>query len=348
MQSNLLSPYQLTPKLTLKNRIVMAPMTRRQATSDFTLEDVMIDYYAKRAAAGLIVTEGTLISADGIGYGYVPGIFKQKHIDQWSRVTNAVHEREGKIFLQLWHCGRISHKSFHQGKYPLSASATTPKVTLGSTKLSASPSRAASKFEIEKLITDFANAAKNAITAGFDGIEIHGANGYLIDQFLHFCSNHRDDEYGVTFENLARFAYEVVVACAQIIGNDKVGIRLSPAGHMNDIVADARDKFVFKKLFAQLEPLKIAYIHTGTFNDFIKYPELEEQTMSAFIRKNYRGSLIACGAYDFTSANASIENNNSDLIAFGKPFIANPNLINILEKNLPQISFSPHMLNDIN
>ncbi len=182
----LLTPYKLNSAITLKNRIIMAPMTRRHANANHIPTEIMAYYYTRRANAGLIVTEGTLISKDALGYGNVPGIYTQEQIDAWHNITKSVHRANGLIFLQLWHCGRVSHPHFHQNRLPISSSATLMSSALGNSGFICNQSRAVTFHEIQNLIADYAHAAKNAINAGFDGIEIHGANGYLIDQFLHY------------------------------------------------------------------------------------------------------------------------------------------------------------------
>lgn len=344
MLDYLFSPYILTSKIILKNKIVMAPMTRRQSSDDHTPSKSMVDYYARRSDAGLIITEGTLISRDAIGYGNVPGIFTHSHMNAWREITNAVHKKNGYIFLQLWHCGRISHSNFHNGNLPISASSTQAKITLGSTNLLCSPSKEASILDIKQLILEYSHAAENAIMAGFDGVEIHGANGYLIDQFLHYSTNQRKDEYGITPENMARFPLEVVHACGQTIGYDRVGIRLSPASHMNDITPDNNDKYIFEHFLTALSHLKLAYIHTGNFDDSVKFSELNDSTMTEFLRKYYTGALIASGGYDLNKAAKYIHNNEFDLIAIGRPFIANHNLIELVKNQLAIIPYQPEML----
>jgi len=342
----LFSTYQLTDHILLKNRIVMAPMTRRKAHLDHTPSEEMIRYYARRSDAGLIITEGTLISIDAIGYGNVPGIFTSNHVHAWQRATEAVHRNHGHIFLQLWHCGRISHSKFHNENLPISASSTQANVTLGSTKLPCSLSKEASKAEIQQLIFDYSNAALNAITAGFDGIELHGANGYLIDQFLHYETNKRTDEYGGTPEKMNRFLLEIIHACGQKIGYKKIGIRLSPAGHMNDIITSEHDKYIFQYLLETLKTLNLAYIHTGTFDDSNIFSELENKSMTDFLRSYYDGTLIASGGYIAEKAADCIYNNKFDLIALGRPFIANYNLISLLKNQQQLKQYNPEMLQE--
>jgi N-ethylmaleimide reductase len=348
MPPTLLTPFTLSSTIKLKNRIIMAPMTRRRAEENYNPVEIMATYYAKRADAGLIVTEGAIISHDAIGYGNVPGIFTDTHVENWKKITDAVHKKGGVIFLQLWHCGRVSHPAFHDGQLPISPSAITMNTPLGNSGYTCNLSRAATKDEITELLNDYAMTARNAIKANFDGIELHGANGYLIDQFLHYCSNQRTDEYGGTPENMARFCLDVVKACGEEIGFEKIGLRLSPGGHMNEIVTDERDQMVYQMLLKQLEPLNIAYIHTGTFDDSIIYSALSNKTATNFLRQHYKKTMIASGSYNFSSAEKGITNNAFDLIAFGRPFIANPDLILRLKQNLPLLQYDSSMLQELN
>lgn len=345
----LFAPYSLNDTLVVKNRIVMAPMTRNMAFDDLSPTSAMADYYAKRADAGLIITEGTIIRPDGRGATNVPGIFTLQHIAGWKKVTTAVHRQGGKIFLQIWHVGRVSHPIFLNGQLPLSASATTMTQRVNRTKdLYYGSARAVTLPEISQLIENYATAARNAIEAGFDGVEIHGANGYLIDQFLHYSTNHREDNYGGTPHNMARFALDVVKACGAAIGFERVGLRLSPGAYLNEIVGDPRDALVFQHLLVELNKLFIAYIHTGNFDDSKQFTELNQMTMTAFMRSYYAGNIIASGSYTFAQAKTSILQGDFDLIAFGRPFIANPNLVYQLARNLPLANYDPAMLTTLN
>lgn len=341
----LFEPFVLNDEIHLKNRIIMAPMTRNMANDDLSPTDDMMEYYARRADAGLIISEGTIIRPDGTGYSNAPGIFSQVHIDRWRKVTAAVHARNGRIFSQIWHTGRVSHPNFLNGELPISASETTMTGEVKrSENLQYGKSRSATLSEIQGLVHSYAIAAKNAIEAGFDGIEIHAANGYLVDQFLHYNTNQRTDEYGITPENMARFALEVVTACGKMIGYQRVGIRLSPGAYLNEIVGDQRDAKVFEYLLNQLNQLPIAYVHTGNFDDNVKFQELGNKTMTEFMRAYYKGTLVACGGYKLESVQDSIKNNEFDLIAIGRPFIANPDLISKLQKNESIRSYDARML----
>ncbi|HAT8325914.1 TPA: alkene reductase [Legionella pneumophila] len=344
----ILSPYQLNEKITLKNRVIMAPMTRNMANDDFSPTRQMADYYARRADAGLIITEGTIISPDGQGYSNAPGIFTQTHIDGWKMVTDAVHERGGKIFLQIWHVGRVSHPIFLHGNLPISASETmmTGKVRRAD-DLYYGKSRAATLEEINELIQNYALAARRAMIAGFDGIEIHGANGYLIDQFLHYYTNQRHDQYGQYPENMGRFALEVVKACINEIGEQSVGLRLSPGAYLNEIVGDERDAMVFRYVLEELNHYGIAYVHTGNFDDGIQFKELGFKTMTEFMRAHFKGTLIASGSYTLHQARKDIQNKKYDLIALGRPFIANPDLMNRIKWNADFLPYENRMLDTL-
>ena len=248
--------------------------------------------------------------------------------------------------MQLWHVGRVSHPVFLQGKLPISSSETTMTGKISrSPGLTFGKSRAATQHEIKELINYYALAAKNAIKAGFDGIELHGANGYLIDQFLHYHTNKREDEYGNTPENMSHFAIEIVKACGDSIGYERVGLRLSPGGYLNEIIGDERDYLVFQHLLKQLNQYKIAYVHTGNFNDEVKFKELHEMTMTQFMRQYYTGNLIACGNYTFEHARERIEQHDFDLVSVGRPFIANPDLIERLMHHKEIVQYTPDMLN---
>lgn len=323
----------------------MAPMTRNMADDQLVPTQQTVDYYTRRAEAGLIITEGTIISEQGRGYSHTPGIYTDDQIKGWRRVTDAVHHAGGKIFVQLWHVGRVSHPAFLKGNLPVSASATAmsgqvaraPELTYGSC-------RALSGEEVYQVISDYSHAAINAMEAGFDGVELHGANGYLIDQFLHYHTNQRNDEFGGTPQKMAQFPLKIIEACGKAIGVERVGIRLSPAAYLNEMMADSRDTEVFQYLLGELSHLKLAYVHTGNFNDSIKYPYLNHQTMTEFLRTHFQGVLIACGSYDIAVARECIAQGQFDLLAIGRRFIANPDLMNRLKNNMPLCEYSSEML----
>jgi 2,4-dienoyl-CoA reductase-like NADH-dependent reductase (Old Yellow Enzyme family) len=341
----LLSPYSLNKTITLKNRVVMAPMTRNMANQELSPTELMAEYYARRAEAGLIITEGTIIAPSGRGYSNTPGIYSQSQIEGWRRVTQKVHAQGGTIFLQIWHVGRVSHPVYLNGALPISASETlmTGKIRRAE-GLFYGKSRAATLVEIQELIDQYGQAAKNAIEAGFDGVEIHGANGYLVDQFLHYHTNHRNDHFGQTPENMARFAIDVVKSCIKQIGSERVGIRLSPGSYLNEIVGDPRDALVFQYLLSQLNPLNIAYVHTGNFNDDVKFSDLGNLTMTEFLRYYYNGTLIASGGYTLEKANQDIFNKKYDLIAIGRPFIANYDLVHRVRNGAELVPYEVSML----
>jgi len=347
--NTLLESYQLSNQLSLKNRILMAPMTRAKADNDGSPTQAMADYYAKRADAGLIITEGTVIRPDGIGYFNVPGIFKKQHIEKWKVVTEAVHKEGGRIFMQIWHVGRVSHPLFIGGDLPLSASATSMQGRIRRTQnMYYGKSREATLEEINSLIQSYADAAYHAISAGFDGVEIHAANGYLIDQFLHYHTNLRQDIYGKTPKNMSRFALEIVKACGDVIGYSRVGIRLSPGAYLNEMVGDSRDADVFSYLLSKLNDLPIAYVHTGNFDDSVKFNELRGQSMTQFIRNHYHGNVIASGGYDLTDAEKLVSQKHFDLVSIGRPFIANPDLITKLKQKKNLDSYDASMLDSLN
>ncbi|QBR84494.1 alkene reductase [Legionella israelensis] len=341
----LFNPYPLNDKFLLKNHIVMAPMTRNKADDHFVPTDRMAEYYAKRAQAGLIITEGTIISPEARGYSNTPALYTKEQIQGWQKVTSQVHQNNGKIFAQLWHVGRVSHPIFLQGQLPLSASKTLMTGQLKrSHDLHYGWSREATVSEIKTIIKQFAKAAENAMEAGFDGIEIHGANGYLIDQFLHYDTNQRTDTYGGSPENMARFALEIVNAVGNVIGFERTGIRLSPATYLNQIKGQKEDAEIFSYLLTQLNSLNIAYVHTGNFDDKIIYDMLNHQTMTAFMRKIFHGTLIASGSYNFAEAEEAIRGGRFDLVAIGRPFIANPDLISRLQTQQELKEYHPQML----
>lgn len=345
MYPTLLKPYSLNKQLSLKNHIVMSPMTRVKASDSFVPTQAMADYYARRADAGLIVTEGTIISAEARGHNNVPGIFNLEQVQAWRKVTDAVHQNGGLIFVQLWHVGRVSHPSFLNGKLPISSSATqmTGRISR-SDGLEFGMSRAATVDELHTIVEQYRVAAQLAMQAGFDGVEIHGANGYLIDQFLHLHTNLRTDEYGGSPEKMARFPLEVVKACGDAIGFERVGLRLSPGGYLNQIVGEESDANTFAYLLSQLNHYPLAYVHTGNFDDKRVFDELHQQTMTAFIRSHYQGTVIAAGGYSPEEAEKFIARGDFNLVAIGRPFIANPDLVARIKMSEPLRSYDVAML----
>ncbi len=312
--------------LELPNRVLMAPLTRNRAHADGTPKAMAVEYYRQRASAGLIVTEATQISAMGKGYLDTPGIHAPAHVAAWRKITDAVHAAGGRIVLQLWHVGRISHSSLlPDGAAPVAPSAIRAKAQTFTAEGFADTSepRALRTDEIPALIADFRAAARNAMDAGFDGVEVHGANGYLLDQFLHAHSNARDDAYGGAPENRARLTLEVTRAVADEIGAGRVGVRLSPTGTFNDMRADDEDAFA--AAIDGLDAMGLAYLHIVE-----KFPGAEvsaaEPALLARLRARWHGVYIANGDFDADQAAQWIAEGRADAVAFGRPFIANPDL----------------------
>ncbi|CAN5724422.1 alkene reductase [soil metagenome] len=311
----------------LQNRLVMAPMTRNRAINN-TPNALMAQYYAQRASAGMIITEGTSPSANGLGYARIPGIFSADQIEGWKLVTHAVHASAGKIFMQLMHCGRVGHPlNLPIGARLLapSAIAMSGDIYTDSEAMQAYPlPRAMSDTDIQSAIDEYAQAAKSAIAAGFDGIELHGANGYLIEQFIRPSSNQRTDAYGGTLENRLRFVLDVVDAVSAVIGKDKVGIRLSPFGIFNDMPLYEAMEADYTSLAQQLNTRGLLYVHLVDHSS-MGAPAVPTSIKTAF-RQIFKGSLILSGGYDATRAEKDLADGKCDLIAVGRPFLANPDL----------------------
>jgi N-ethylmaleimide reductase len=319
-------------KMNLKNRMVMAPMTRCRAVGNVP-NALMASYYASRAEAGLLITEGTSPSLNGLGYARIPGIYNSDQIKGWKLVTDAVHQQNGKIFIQLMHTGRVSHPAnFPQGAKLIAPSAIAVEGQMWTDSEGMQnypvPSEM-SEAEIQTAITEFAQACKNAIEAGFDGVELHGANGYLIDQFLNTASNHRKDQWGGSVENRIRFALEVAKASVKVIGAERVGMRISPFGVFNSMTPDADMNVLYEKLVQELSDLGMAYIHVVDHSSMGAPPVSSE--LKAKIRQTFKGAYILSGGYDVVSANADLTANKGDLVAFGRPFISNPDLVEKLK-----------------
>ncbi|NRA59615.1 MAG: alkene reductase [Psychrobium sp.] len=322
------------------NRVVLAPMTRsRTAQPDDVPTDLMAKYYAQRASAGFIITEATQISPQGKGYSFTPGMFTTEQVLGWKKVTQAVHKKGGHIISQLWHVGRMSHASFHADGLPVAPSAIAPDAQVwivgedGIGRMLDCPiPRALSKQDIKDIILDYSHAAKNAIEAGFDGIEIHGGNGYLIDQFMRRSSNKRDDEYGGSISNRLRFVLEVIEAVSDEIGADKVGIRLAPfitQRGMED--TEAIDAILLaSKLFNEIG---LAYIHLSEA-DWDDAPVVSDGFRHA-LRQNFNGSIIVAGNYTAKSGAELIDSGLVDFIAYGRKFLANPDLPYRFKHQLP-------------
>ncbi len=345
----LFQPLKLNDAITLQNRIVMAPLTRCMSDENLMPTDATVAYYGRRADSGLIISEAILIRPDGQGYPNTPGIYNDQQIQAWKKVTHKVHQKGGKIFAQLWHTGRVAHPSFFGGDYVLAPSALGLEGTMPRMRhLSYTVPKALTKAEIETLVFDFSQAAANAIEAGFDGVEIHGANGYLIDQFLHYSSNNRQDEFGGTPENMARFALKVIDAVIERIGGDRTALRLSPVGYVN-IEPNEKDCDIFHYLLAQLNSRQLAYVHEGMFDDGMIFEFLGgDGKVSSYLRKHYQHTLIGVGGYTAESGREALRHNKFNLLAIGRPFIANADYVAKVKKSESLIEYSEEMLMQLN
>jgi N-ethylmaleimide reductase len=314
--------------VTLQNHLVMAPMTRNRATGN-NPDALMAEYYAQRATAGLIITEGTSPSPNGLGYPRIPGIFSLAQIDGWKRITDAVHDRGAGMFLQIMHCGRIAHSlNLPSGARVLAPSAVAAAGEMYTDAEGMKPHpepRAMTGADIRTSIDEFVQAAKNAVDAGFDGIELHGANGYLLEQFIRPNTNLRIDDYGGPIGNRARFVLEVAEAVLGAIGRDKVGIRLSPFGVFNDMPLYDAMAADYTYLAEQLNALGLVYVHLVDHSPMGAPPVPE--AMKATFRRLFSRTLILSGGYDSVRAESDLEAGKCDLIAVGRPFLANPDLV---------------------
>ncbi|MFL6835767.1 MAG: alkene reductase [Bradyrhizobium sp.] len=333
--NKLLEPYKLGP-LTLPNRLVMAPLTRNRAVPPGMVPSPLaVEYYGQRASAGLLITEASQVSQQGQGYQDTPGIYSKEQVAGWRKVTDRVHERGGRIFIQIWHVGRISHTSLQPGGgTPVAPSAIRAKgkTFVNGTFTEISEPRALAVEEIPGIIEDFKRGTANALEAGFDGVEIHGANGYLLDQFAKDGTNKRTDAYGGGIENRAKLMLEVSKAVAAEAGTERTGIRISPVTPAND-VSDSNPQPLFDYIVDGLNALKLAYIHviegaTGGPRDIAPFDY-------ASLRKRFKQAYVANNGYDFELATKVLESGAADLIAFGKPFISNPDLVERLKKGAP-------------
>ncbi|MGJ8666005.1 MAG: alkene reductase [Patiriisocius sp.] len=326
--------------LTLPNRVIMAPMTRSRADNKYTAPtaDKHAVYYTQRATAGLIITEGSQVSERAVGYIYTAGIHNKEQIEGWKKVTKEVHDAGGRIFIQLWHVGRISHPDFHDGKLPLAPSAINPEeqvYTPNGQKDTVEP-KAMSIEEIKETKAEFIQATRNAVEAGFDGVEIHSSNGYLFHQFFSSFSNKREDNYGGSIENRARFFFEVLDEMKKVIPENKIGARFNPSLHGTfgmEIVEDTIPTFdyIIKKLSDEYD---LAYIHLSEpFTDVsdVKYAETE---IAKRYRPMYKGTLMINTGFDQEKANKVIEAGNADLVSFAKLYISNPDLVGRFRENV--------------
>jgi len=320
--TDLFSPVELGDN-TLFNRMVMAPMTRNRAPTGVPTP-LMAEYYCQRAGAGFIVTEGAQISEQGIGYPATPGIHTDAQIDGWQHITTAVHDAGGHIYCQLWHCGRISHPDYHGGEKPVAPSAIQAAgqaFTYEGLKDFVEP-RALELEEITAIVEQYRHAAACAIKAGFDGIELHSANGYLLDQFLRDGSNQRDDIYGGSIDHRIRLLKEVTEAVASEIGVDKVGVRISPVNSFNDM-HDSEPQALFNAVAHMLSDIGIAYLHVVEVSLLGEPDDTVDMTQ---IRRHFSGLYIANGGYDQARGHAAIARGDADLVAYGIPYLANPDL----------------------
>jgi N-ethylmaleimide reductase len=322
----LLEPYEFG-NITLRNRVVMAPLTRNRAAEGNVPSPLAVEYYAQRASSGLIITEATQVSPQGQGYQATPGIHSEAQVAGWKKVTDAVHKRGGRIFLQLWHVGRISHVSLQpDGAAPVAPSAirAKTKTLVGTQFVDVSEPRELALDEIPGIVDSFREGARNADAAGFDGVEIHGANGYLLDQFMRDGSNKRTDDYGGSIGNRTRLLIEVTKAVIEEVGAERVGVRLSPVNPACD-AADSDPQSLFNHVVEQLDEIAPLYIHvvegaSGGDRGYLKFDYIA-------LRERFSGTYIANNGYTPELARAALATGRADLIAFGKLIIANPDLV---------------------
>lgn len=335
MTNKLFDSFSLGP-LELRNRVVMAPMTRSRADAAHVPTDLMVEYYAQRAGAGLIITEGTSPSPNGLGYPRIPGLFDATHVAAWSKVTGAVHAKGGAIFVQLMHTGRVSHPlNMPAGTRILAPSAVALAGEMYTDQKGPQPypePTAMTEADISHAIEEYAHSAELAIEAGFDGVELHGANGYLIDQFLNTASNHRTDAWGGSIENRARFALEVAEATVNRIGAARTAIRVSPYGAFNGMQTDADTDAVYAHLARGLSELGLVYVHVVD-HSALGAPEVPTG-IKQVLRETFAGAYVLSGGYDAARAEVDLVEARGDLVAFGRPFIANPDLVSRFEQGL--------------
>lgn len=329
-------------RIKLKNRVVMAPLTRSRAIGNIP-SDLMALYYSQRAGAGLIITEGTSPSPNGLGYARIPGIFNQEHVRGWKNVTDKVHSEGGRIFVQLMHTGRSSHPAnLPYGARVLAPSAVQLSGTMYTDSQGPQPypvPEEMSESDIQNVIEEYVLSSRLAIEAGFDGVELHGANGYLIDQFLNVGSNSRKDQWGGSVLNRIRFAIEVARKVGEAIGFEKLGIRLSPYGTFNDMKADPDTENVYERLAQELGKLGLLYIHIVDHSS-MGAPAVKPSVKQK-IRDSFTGKVILSGGYDGARAESDLIEKKGDLVAFGKPFISNPELVSKLQKGADLIPPDP-------
>lgn len=322
--------------VSVANRIALAPMTRARSGESRVPNDLMADYYAQRSSAGLIITEATTISEQANGWNHSPGIYTDEMEAGWKKVVDAVHEAGGKIFLQLWHCGRASHPSFHNGRLHVAPSAIKIDAEYIHTPKGKEPHEVPRALETEELpgiVKDYKQAAERARRAGFDGVEVHSANGYLLDTFLQSKTNHRTDSYGGSVENRFRLLNEVVDAVSEVWGPGRVAVRLSPNGAFNDMGSeDFREQFLHAA--QQLDSKNLAYLHVMDGLAFGFHELGDAMTLSEF-RKVFSGPLMGNCGYTQETAEAAVDKGHADLISFGRPFISNPDLVHRFANQIP-------------
>lgn len=335
MANTLFSPAQLG-NLTLQNHLVMAPMTRSRALGNVP-GPLEAEYYAQRASAGLIVTEGTAPSANGLGYARIPGLYSPEQVAGWKLVTDAVHAKGGRIFVQLMHTGRVSHPlNMPEGAEIVAPSAIAAAGDMWTDQQQMQPQptpRELTTAEVKEVVQEYINSAKLAVEAGFDGVEIHAANGYLIDQFLNPQSNQRTDEYGGSFENRTRFVLEIAQGMVAAIGAERVGIRVSPYGAFNDVAPTFEgmdEQYLY--LATELQKLNLVYLHIVN-HESMGAPAVPASIIAG-LREKFTNTLILSGGYDVARAEADLQSGRADLIAFGRAFIANPDLVARLEQGV--------------
>lgn len=338
MSDILFTPYTLGD-LTLPNRMVMAPLTRNRADGNGVPKPMTVTYYAQRATAGLLITEATQVSEKATGYMFTPGVYTEEQARGWRAVTHAVHEKGGRIFNQIWHTGRVSHPSLQPGGTdPIAPSAIMADTMVFTPKgfEPATQPRALAIDEIPTIVDQFTHGAKTAKSAGFDGVEVHGANGYLIEQFLKDRTNQRTDSYGGDIPSRMRFALEILQAVVAVWGPDRVGFRISPRGIFNDMY-DSDPLALYSQLAAALNDLPLGYLHI--VESLPGHPSFASQEdvppVAPTLRKIYKGTIIINGGYGKETAEEAISGNAADLVAFGVPYLANPDLVERFRQNAP-------------
>ncbi len=331
MKNLLFSEYKLG-RITIKNRIVMAPMTRSRAVNNIPNE-IMAKYYQQRADAGLLITEGTSPSPNGLGYARIPGLFNDEHVKGWRKVTDAVHSNGGHIFVQLMHTGRVSHSlNLPENGKIIAPSAIGLKGQTWTDQKQLQPYPVPQEMtikDIQDTIQEYSRSSKLAVEAGFDGVELHGANGYLIEQFINPAANKREDQYGGTIENRIRFAVEIAEKVTSSIGANRVGIRVSPYGVSNDLTFYDEINETYSLLSEKLNNLGILYMHVAD-HSALGAPDLDP-AIKPLIREKFKGTFILSGGYDINKAEQDLVEQKGDLVAFGRLFISNPNLVDKLK-----------------